>query len=295
MSSPALNKILVTGSTGTVGAKLVRALASRPDAQVRAAVRAPAGQVASESSRELDFTRAETFAPALRGVDKVFLLAPSIADPVGASARFIEAARDAGVTHIVKLSGLGCDDEPSIAFGRMHLAIERLLAASGIAWTSLRSNNFMDNFLGERHGPAFAPRPDGTIALPWGSAACSYIAASDIAAVAAHVLCDRGDHAGRAYDLTGPEALRLDEVAAHLTAVSGRTFRYVDTPEEEVRSGLIAAHLPPPVVAAVLELHAIGKAGRTARVSSAVPDLLGRPATSFAAFANEHSTSWRTR
>ena len=289
-----MTTILVTGSTGTIGAKLVRALASRPDVQVRAAVRSVAASVASATTYELDFTRAETFAPALRGVDKVFLLAPSIADPVGTSARFIEAAREAGVTHIVKLSALGCDDEPPVAFGSMHLAIERLLAASGVAWTSLRPNNFMDNFLGERHA-AFAPRPDGTIALPWGNAACSYIAATDIAEVAAHVLCDRGDHAGRAYDLTGPDALRLDEVAAQLTAVSGRTFRYIDTPEEAVRAGLIAAHLPPPVVAGVLELHALGKAGRTARISSAVPDLLGRVATSFAAFANQHAASWRTR
>jgi len=288
--------ILVTGATGTVGRELVRALADRPEIEIRGAVRALPGKLASARATpvELDFARPDPFAAALRGVTKVFLLAPSMADPVGALARFIDGARAAGVSHVVQLSGLGCDEEPAIAFGRMHVAIERALAASGIAWTSLRPNNFMDNFLGERHG-VFAPTPDGTIALPWGNAACSFIAAADIAAVAAHVLCDAASHAGRAYDLTGPAALRLDEVAALMTEASGRTFRYVDTPEHAVRATLLAAHMPPPVVAGVLELHAIGKAGRTARASSALADLLGRPAISFARFARDHASTWRTR
>src|SRR6516162_6076950 len=134
--------LLITGATGTVGSELIRALADRSDVQVRAAVRALPGNLASERATpvELDFARPDTFAPALRGVDRLFLLAPSIPDPVGTSARFVEAARAAGVSHVVKLSALGCDEEPSIAFGRMHLAIERQLAASGIAWTSLRPN-----------------------------------------------------------------------------------------------------------------------------------------------------------
>jgi uncharacterized protein YbjT (DUF2867 family) len=271
--------LLVTGATGTVGSQVLRALAERNDVTVRAPGR-----------DELDFTRPETFAPALRGVDRVFLLAPAMADQVGASARFLDACRTAGVAHVVKLSALGCDDEPTIAFGRAHRDVEQLLAASGMAWTCLRPNNFMDNFLGARHG-AFAPDADGTIALPWGDAACSFIAAADIGAVTARVLAEAG-HAGRVYELTGGEALGLAAIAGILSEASGRAIRYVDTPEPAVRARLLAAHMPPPMVAGVLELHALGKAGRAAKVTPTVAALLGRPPTTFAAFAR---AQWSTR
>jgi uncharacterized protein YbjT (DUF2867 family) len=288
----AMTTILVTGATGTIGSKLVAALAVRDHVSVRAGMRDPARHGAPRVTPvECDFERPDTFAGALRGADKLFLLAPGIRDQIGASARLIEAAAAAGVRHVVKLSAMRCDDEPSIAFGRAHREVERLLARTAMAWTFLRPNNFMDNFLGVRHD-AFAPDRDGTIALPWGDAACSFVASADIAAVAARVLTEDG-HTGRVYELTGPEALSITQVAAGITQASGRAIRYIDTPEPAVHARLLAARMPPPVADAVLELHALGKAGRAARVTHHVAALTGRLATTFAAFAREHAASWR--
>jgi uncharacterized protein YbjT (DUF2867 family) len=274
--------IMVTGATGTIGSRVVRELAGYPDVVVRAATRG--GPVA------FDFHDRRLMASALAGVDVAFLLVPNLPDQVAASTAFVELAEAAGVRRVVKLSALRCDEEPTIAFGRAHRDVERVLAASKLAWTNLRPNNFMDNFLGDRHG-SFAPDRDGAIALPFGAASCSFVAAADIAAVAARVLVD-DRHAGATYDLTGPAALRLDEAAVAIAAATGRAIRYVDTPEPAVRARLAASRMPPPVVDAVMELYALGKAGRGALVTSTVADLLGRPAATFSEFAREHAASW---
>jgi uncharacterized protein YbjT (DUF2867 family) len=287
-----MQTMLVTGATGTVGARVVQRLSKHEGIVVRAGARSTSkGASANGAIPTLfDFEKPETMAGALHGVDTAFLLAPTMRDQVGASARFIEAAKAAGVRRIVKLSALGCDDEPTIAFGRDHHAVEKLLAASGLGWTALRPNNFMDNFLGLRHG-TFAPNAQGDIALPWGNAACSFIAADDIAAAAVAVLTTDG-HDGKTYDVTGPEALRLEQTAAIIAAVAKRPIRYVDIPEEVARQKMLAARMPPPAVEAVLELHALGRAGRAAAVTSAVEELTKHPPRTFATFASEHKGGW---
>jgi uncharacterized protein YbjT (DUF2867 family) len=292
-----MTTILVTGATGTVGSKVVRELAGREGALVRAAVRSASAADEVRRARatpvEMDFARDALVSAAVEGVDAVFLVTPSLPDPLAACARFLELAKAAGVRRVVKLSALECDREPTIAFGRAHRDVERLIARSGLAWTFLRPNNFMENFLGLRHS-AFAPNARGEIRLPWGDAACSFIAADDIAAVASAVLA-RDGHEGKTYELTGPEALRLEEIAGALGEATGRTFRYVDVPEDEARQALVAMRLPPPMVEGVLELHALGKAGRAAIVTRTVPELTGRAALTFPVFARAHAATWSGR
>jgi len=289
--------ILITGATGTVGSNVVKRLAGNTQITVRAACRSAAS--AEELRRlnvtpvDFDFEQPDLVATALRGVDKVFMVVPAIRDQVGVSSRFLEIATAAGVSHIVKQSALECDKEPTIAFGRAHRDVERVLAASQLAWTVLRPNNFMDNFLGIRHG-AFAPDEAGAIRLPWGTGACSFIAADDIAAVAAKVLLEAG-HTGKTYELTGPDALRIDQVAEIMTSATGLPFSYVDVPEEVARRAMLETRMPAPVIDGVLELHALGRAGRAAVVTSAVAELIGAPARGFGTFARAYAATWRKR
>jgi uncharacterized protein YbjT (DUF2867 family) len=292
-----MRTILITGATGTVGSKVVKRLAGSSQITVRAACRSAAS--AEELRRlnvtpvDFDFEKPDLVAAALRGVDKLFMVVPAIRDQVGVSTRFLELARAAGVTHVVKQSALECDKEPTIAFGRAHRDVERVLTTSQLAWTFLRPNNFMDNFLGIRHG-AFAPDETRAIRLPWGTGACSFIAADDIAAVAAKVLVEDG-HAGKTYELTGPEALRIDQVAELMASATGLPFNYVNVPEEVARRAMLEIRLPPPLIDGVLELHALGRAGRAAVITSAVAEVTGAPARGFAAFAEAAAASWRTR
>jgi uncharacterized protein YbjT (DUF2867 family) len=287
--------ILVTGATGTTGSEVVQQLAQLAGVEVRAGVREPSSAASLKSARvapvEFDYERLDVMASALRGVEGVFLLTPFVPNQVEITARFIGLAKTAGVKHVVKLSALGADFEPGIMGSRAHRAVEKLLESSGMAWTFLRPNNFMENFIGARH-QVFAPDAEGNIRLPWGAGACSFIAVRDIAAVAALALTGQG-HAGKAYTLTGPEALTIGQVAELLTSVAGRAIRYVDIPEATARDGMLASGAPAPMVDGVLELHAFDKAGGGATISDTVQKLLGRPPISFREFAKEHAAKWR--
>jgi uncharacterized protein YbjT (DUF2867 family) len=282
--------ILITGATGTIGSKVIAALAEAREVKVRAAARGAERSrlPANATPVELDYERPDTIAAAVRGADKVFLLTPFVQNPVPLGKRLIDAAREARVEHVVKLSAFGCEIEPGITFGRQHRAVEKALEASGMGWTFLRPNNFMDNFLGY-----YPPDAQGNIVLPWGSGACSFIDARDVAAVAAAALTREG-HAGKAYTLTGPEAITIAQAADTIAEVTGRTIKYIDVPEDAAKKAMIGHGAPAWMAEAMGELNAIDKAGYAAAVTPAVKEITGRSPRSFAEFARDYAARWRT-
>lgn len=286
-----MTTVLVTGASGTIGSATVRALATRGDVRVKAGLhdlsKAPQMTGPGVEPVALDWARPEAWASALEGVDKVFLLTPVSNHAHEQASAFVDAARTAGVTHIVRLSAMGADQEPGIQLGRWHRIVERCLAASGIAWTILRPTGFMQNFI--NYSP---PAPDGNIYLPYGQGTNAYVDATDVGAVAALALAEAG-HAGKVYALTGPELLSVAEVAEAMSRATGRQIRYVDVPEEAARQAMLGAGLPEWMVSAFLELHAVGKAGYAAVRTPDVQQVLGRPPRTFAEFARDNADAWR--
>jgi uncharacterized protein YbjT (DUF2867 family) len=138
----------------------------------------------------------------------------------------------------------------------------------------------------------FPPR-DGVIYLPWGEGKASFVDARDIGTVAAETLISDG-HEAASYDLTGPEALRIADVARILSTVAGREIRYLDVPEAAARDAMLQAHIPQWQVDALLELHAINKKGLWNGVTSDVEKITGHSATTFTQFARDHAASFRT-
>jgi len=210
----------VTGASGTVGREVVRLL--RAEGQtVRAAVRAGSPGLTPDVGLQavaFDFGKRETYAAALHDVRAVFLLRPpAIADTKTYIDPFITAAAQAGVGHVVFLSLLGAERIPIVP----HHHIEQSLVAAALPSTFLRPSFFMQNLSSEHRGAARR----GIIAVPAGHGRTSFVDARDVAAVAARVLTEEG-HAGRAYPLTGAQALDYDEVAAVLSAVLGRRVIY---------------------------------------------------------------------
>jgi uncharacterized protein YbjT (DUF2867 family) len=256
---------------------------------VRNAAKAAALRRGAVTPVDFDFDRPATHAAALEGVRHVFLLPPMSPDPVAQGNAFVDAARQAGVEHIVKLSSFGCEMEPGIQLGRWHRAVEKHIEATGIGFTFLRPNNFMSNF------HLFAmPQPDGSIFMPLGNGAVSYVDPRDIAEVAARTLMDAG-HMGKAYTLTGPEALTVAQVAGQIAEVAKRSIKYVDVPETAARKAMLDAHMPAWMVDAMMELHAIDKAGHASAIAPGVRDVLGRPARRFADYSREHAALWAKR
>lgn len=201
---------------------------------------------------------------------------------------FIDAARKAGVKHIVKLSGIMPELDSAFRFARMHGEIEKRLEASGMAFTHLRAGEFMPAYF--RQVPNITAK--GAMFLPMEDARIASIDVGDIAAIAARVLTGSG-HEGKTYPLTGPEALTMTEVAAKLSAATGKTIRYVNVPPEDARKAQLAAGMPPYLADALFELFAERRNGKEAKVWPDAGALLGRRPTSFDEFAGCNAALFR--
>src|SRR6266403_1337932 len=281
--------VLVTGATGTIGRDVAKIL-SENAVPIRAGVRDQAKARkqfgADIALATFDFEDTSSFPGALEGVEKVFLLPPLMWNQVEVANAFVDAAKRGGVRHIVKLSAIGADASPPYTFGKWHAANEQHIRESGLAFTFLRPNSFMQNFI------TYFPPRDGAIYLPWGNGTASFVDTRDIARVATDVLTSDG-HEGKIYTLTGPVALGIADVARILAAVAGRGIHYVEVPEAAARNGMLQAGIPKWQVDALMELHAINKQNRWSAVTSDVERVTGQDATDFAQFARNHADKFR--
>jgi uncharacterized protein YbjT (DUF2867 family) len=284
--------ILVTGATGLNGKELLQPL-SASGVTVRALVRDPAkaAAIAALPNVEIvqgDMARPETLAAALRGVDRAMLISSSDPMMLDVQSNFIDAAKKAGVKHVVKLSGIMPELDSAFRFARMHGEIEKRLEASGMAFTHLRAGEFMPAYF--RQAPNIAAK--GAMFLPMEDVKIASIDVGDIAEIAARVLTGPG-HEGKTYPLTGPEALTMTEVAAKLSAATGKPIRYVNVPPDAARQAQLAAGMPPYLADALFELFAERRNGKEAKVWPDAAALLGRRPTSFDEFATRHAAMFR--
>jgi uncharacterized protein YbjT (DUF2867 family) len=284
--------ILVTGATGLNGAEVVRRLSAR-NIPARALARDPARARALSSLPHVevvpgDMARPETLGPALRGVERAMLISSSVPEMLDVQSSFIDAARAAGVRHVVKLSGIMPELDSPFRFARMHGEIERRLEASGLAFTHLRAGEFMPSYF--RQVPSILAQ--GALFLPMEDARIASIDVGDIAEVAIAALTTSA-HEGKTYPLTGPAALTMAEVAAALSAVTGRPIRYVNVPPEEARRRQLAVGVPPYLADALFELFAERRNGKEADVSAVIPTVFGWQPTSFAEFAARNAAIFR--
>lgn len=278
-------KILVTGATGTVGREVVTRLAAK-GAEVRAAARNPEMLAIPDDQVEtftMDLRDPADLDRGLEDVDKVFYLSPLDQTMAENAALMVERARANGVRHLVRLSALGVNAPRKITLGKVHGEVERIIRGSGIDWTFLRPNSFMQNFItywGE------SIRRENAFFIPQGQGRVSLIDARDIAGVAAAALMGDG-HSGQVYELTGPEALSNYDIAETLSKVLGREIRYQDVPQEDARSALDAQGMSGWMIDVILELFELSAADEASQVTDTVERLTGNEPIRFEAFAQD--------
>jgi len=279
--------ILVTGATGLNGSELVRRLSARGvpvRAMTRDASRASALSLPNVEVVEGDMARPETLAGPLRGVERAMLISSS--DPVmlEVQSNFIAAAKAAGVAHVVKLSGIMPERDSAFRFARMHGEAELVLEESGMAYTHLRAGEFMPAYF--RQAPGIAAT--GAFMLPMDDARIASIDVGDLAEIAAITLTTSG-HEGKIYRLTGPEALTMSDVASKLSAVAGKSVRYVNVSPEDYKNANLSRGMPPYLADALLELYAERRNGKEGTVYPDTAELLGRRPVSFGEFAGRNA------
>ncbi|GAB2975469.1 SDR family oxidoreductase [Frigoribacterium salinisoli] len=264
-------RLAVTGATGAVGGAVARALAAEGvplRLVVRDASRAPdlpGAEVAVASYADGDAAEA-----ALRGVEVLFMVSAGEAvDRLDQHRTFVDAAVRAGVRHVVYTSFQGAGPDAVFTLGRDHGATEQHLVASGVGTTFLRDSFYLDSLVEfvDEAGVLRGPAGEGRVAA---------VARADVAAVAAAVLRDPEAHRGATYDVTGGEALTLSEVAARLSAATGRPVTYAPETVEEAYASRQAWDPEPWQADAWVSTYTAMAAGEVSTVSTTVRDLTGR-------------------
>jgi uncharacterized protein YbjT (DUF2867 family) len=278
---------LVLGGTGKTGTRLARHLVAA-GAIARPGSRTPAAASTGVQPVRFDWDDDSTWGPALDGVTGVYLVPPALRmDHPPLLARLAEQAVAAGVRRLVLLSARGVDAGPENPLIAAERAVQ---AVAGDRLTVIRPAWFMQNFTEAFFASGVA---SGVLVAPSGDGAEPFIDADDIAAVAAAALTDDG-HAGRTYELSGPEALTFAQAASVFSQHFGHEVRHVDLPISEWIAGAEGNGLPAAYAGMLGALFGVIRDGHDAYLSTGVQDALGRPPTSLAEWAQrvaETSTS----
>lgn len=273
--------ILVSGATGNVGRELVRALVDRKT-PVRALARRDGGPIEGAERVVGDLDHPETLRPVLEGASGLFLL-PGYQDMPGVLA----AARDAGVSRVVQLSGGSAGSgDTSNAVSAYMIRTEEAVRAGGIPWTLLRPYGFMTNAL------EWAPqlRAGDVVRAPFGGVRVAVIDPADIAAVAATALLEDG-HAGRVHALSGPEPLLPADRVRVLGEVLGRDLRFEAQRDDEAWTDM-TARMPEAYVRAFFDFYVDGSLDESA-VLPTVQEVTGRAPRTFQEWARAHADAFR--
>jgi uncharacterized protein YbjT (DUF2867 family) len=288
--------ILVTGATGNIGSEVVKELLSdAPDVSIKAAVHSSQNVKKVKSDArvkviQIDYNEPETVREALNGVDKVFLLTPDVPNAADLASDVVIEAKKAGIKQIVKQSVMGAALEADVGTMRLHRQVEKFIEQSGIPFTFLRPNEFMQNFI-NFHSPSI--KGNNAFYVPLEDAKVSLVDVRDIAAVAVKSLIDEDKHKNETYLITGPEALSYHQVAEILSNTTGRKINYVNISDGEARSAMKEIGMSDWLINTVSELSEYFRKGKASEVSSAVEEVTGNKPISFSQFAKDYAEAFR--
>ncbi len=285
------DKILVLGATGNVGTSLVQYLVEKGES-VKAAIYPPELEKYNTPTRveavPYDYYKSETHAPALQDVDRIYIISKDTdIEPDKVLNPFIDKAKAVGVKQIVLMTGMGVE-RASDKLGYRRL--EKYVIASGIDYTILRPNWFMQIFKApfilatiKRHG---------SISLPAGHGKLSFIDAHDIAAMAAEALTEE-KHRGKEYTLTGGEALSFAEGAEIISKVTKRTINYCESSIDELHKVISEMGGYPGPIDQIERMFYTVREGMVASIDMSVHEVLARPPISFEQFVQNNAHVWQ--
>ncbi|WP_405552169.1 NAD(P)H-binding protein [Streptomyces canus] len=276
--------ILVTGATGNMGSALLRELHGCGVGPLRGFTRDAARAVFPEGVEtvEGDFAEPESFEPALDGVRSLFLVSR-----LGSDADILEAARLAGVEHVVLVSSITVQTHPHLGPAGENLAVERLLQDSGMAWTILRPTQFASNALMW----AASIRARETVRAPYADTGLPTIHPADIASVARVALTEPG-HQGRTYALTGPQSVTARQQVEAIAAALGREVPFIEISRQEAHAQM-AVVFGDEAAEAVLDVTGGDVNDELLVVRDTVSRVTGSPARPFHQWAAENADIFR--
>jgi uncharacterized protein YbjT (DUF2867 family) len=310
MEADTTTTILITGSTGNIGSEIIKQLlATTYDLNLKAAFRSGDASINNSNNSSgkqkdkerlqqvvvMDYNRPETIVEGLKNVDKLFILTPTHHKMVEFTSNLVNGAKKAegkGVKHIVKLSHIRADaDEPEITITTLHRQAEKVIEESGIPYTFLRPNFFMQNFI---NFYAQMIKNQDSLSLSAGDGKVSFVDIRDIASVATRVLTEDNDkHIGKVYTLTSPESLTYAQTADILSLEVGKKIHYENISEDQMRQLIRNFGMNDWHTNVLIELLKITRDGYLSEVSSVVEEVMGKKPISFSQFTKDYATIFR--
>ena len=223
-------------------------------------------------------------------MDKLFLLTHPSPKTVEHESNLVTEAKKSGIKHIVKQSIMRADLGADVEAMRLHRQTEKLIEESGIPYTFIRPNEFMQGFINFQ---GTTIKNNNAFYIPAEDAKVSIVDARDIAAVAVQALINGDKHYDKTYMITGPEALSYHRAAEILSNATGKKIDYVNISEEETRAALKETGMDDWLINTIVGLYALYRTGGASQVSSAVEEVTGRKATAFVEFAKDHADAFR--
>lgn len=283
--------ILLTGATGKAGSETAKALAARgvkARALVRNAEKAAPLKAAGIECVIGDLTDAVSVASALAGIERLLVLLPNSQRQLELEKQLVDQAKKAGVRHVVKMSSMEATAGATGAIPKMHWASEEHIRGSGLAWTMIKPNFFMQNLLAS----ARSIKENNSFSLPMGNGQTAMSDVRDIGAVTAEALAGKG-HEGKSYEITGPELLTFAQVAEHFSEVLGRKISYVAA-DPAAYLEILKRVLPNEWHAnAVAELFRGIAEGGLKRTTGTFAKLMGREPIALVQFIRDHIAAFK--
>ena len=284
--------ITVFGATGKIGVGLTGYLS---------AAKVPVIAVTRDKSKaaampfvewvEADMANKESLYKTMENSKSVFLLSAHSPNFVEEQSNVIAVAREQGVKHIVKLSS-GAVDEKSpfyisgLQIAKVHADVETILKASGIPYTMLQPNGFMQNWLGALSSSVKDQRK---IYEATGDGKRAYLDLRDISEVAFKVLTEPEQHINKSYLLTGGEAVDFSQIAVIISKVVGEDVTYVKLSTDEARQQMEQKGIPQLTIQSLLLYAESQRSGKTTYISNAIPQILNKPARTVTGFIKDYA------
>jgi uncharacterized protein YbjT (DUF2867 family) len=277
--------ILITGATGNIGQPLVAALKA---AGAPVEVLGSPERAQGVPARQARFEDPAALTRAFEGVHTLFVLLPLVPEKLSLARHVADAARAAGVQHIVRSSGAGADPNSPLSLPRLQGEIDAVMQDSGIATTFIRPSFFMQNLTGWQREAIRS----GVLYAAHGQGAQGFVDVRDIAEATAQVLLKPAEHVGRAYTLTGPQAFTDEEVTALIAQATGKAIRYQNVPDSAAEEAMAAMGTPAVVIDWLMSLNTVIQNGWGAGLTQDVQLLTGRAPRRLQDFIQENASAW---
>ena len=280
--------ICITGAGGTVGQEIVKQLQLTKVPYRVAYFSQRKMETALNQGLDavmIDYNHPETLHRAFTGCDQLFLLGPNVPNQTQLELNAVEAAKAVGVKHIVKQSVMGAQEE-SYSLALVHRPVEKAIELSGMKWTFLRPNSFMQNvvtFMGD------TIKASNTFYSASGQAKIAHVDVRDIAAVAVKALIEP-NHVGKAYTLTGTEAITYDKLADILSQVLGRSIYHISLSPTDLKQGMLAEGIPEAIVDRMLDLERYYREDGASRITNDIKQITGKEPRYFVQYVSDYSS-----